>query len=323
MVHRVGRVSFFAEKEHDGSTSSSLTESFGQFFFLYIVGDQAPPLHLSISSDVNKRRFGENSNQTLLIIKMTYSTVVVVVIGRRGSTSKVHGRTLCNNGTCQIKKRTRGPTTGIRWCKRKYHCTEKVEVQIPADLRRIVGQRSQELITRSGRIIRLYAPLNVEKWAHIPVDIIDKIIDIIYRQVAHEEHQLPIYVRLWEKTKKGKQNQWMDKAAEEIYNKLLELHEEQKRDKGEFKLIMEEAYTIVLGKRSGYIPGMGPGPKPLDRESTNGQRLRARIRAEVVAEMGARIQEMEERIARMEQTEARMMTFIERRELEDQMDITS
>lgn len=82
-------------------------------------------------------------------------------------------------GTCEIKKRTRGPTTGIGWSKRKYHCTEKVEVQIPADLRRIVGERSQELITRSGRIVRLYAPLNVEKWAHIPTDIIDKIVDVI------------------------------------------------------------------------------------------------------------------------------------------------
>ncbi|KAK8954150.1 putative leucine-rich repeat receptor-like serine/threonine-protein kinase [Platanthera zijinensis] len=80
----------------------------------------------------------------------------------------------------------------------------------------------------------------------------------------------------------------MDKAAEEVYNKLLELHEEQKRDKGEDKLTTEEAYTMVLGIRSGYIPGMGPGPKPLERESTNGQRLRAQIRAEVEAEMTTR-----------------------------------
>ncbi|KAK8944053.1 hypothetical protein KSP40_PGU020563 [Platanthera guangdongensis] len=74
----------------------------------------------------------------------------------------------------------------------------------------------------------------------------------------------------------------MDKAAEEVYNKLLELHEEQKRDKGEDKLTTEEAYTMVLGKRSGYIPGMGPGPKPLDRESTNGQRLRAQIQGAIM-----------------------------------------
>lgn len=143
---------------------------------------------------------------------------------------------------------------------------------------------------------------------------------------------MPIYIRLWEKTKKGKQNQWADKAAEEVYNKLLELHEEQKRDKGEDKLTTKEAYTIVLGKRSGYIPGMGPGPKPLESKSTN-ERLRAQIRAELEAEMATCFQDMEERMtqretrmeqreARMEQMETRMLTFIERRELEDQMDST-
>ncbi|KAK8940956.1 hypothetical protein KSP39_PZI010629 [Platanthera zijinensis] len=77
---------------------------------------------------------------------------------------------------------------------------------------------------------------------------------------------------------------WTDETAEEIYNKLLELHEEQKKEKGEDKLTTKEAYTFVLGKRSGYIRGMGPGPKPLERESTNG-RLKAQIRAEVEAEM--------------------------------------
>ncbi|KAK8936928.1 hypothetical protein KSP39_PZI012825 [Platanthera zijinensis] len=73
---------------------------------------------------------------------------------------------------------------------RKYHCTKKVEVKIPTDLRRIVGQRSQKLITRIGCIVRLYSPLNVEKWTHIPVDIIDKIVDIIYSEFSlpNENH---------------------------------------------------------------------------------------------------------------------------------------
>ncbi|KAK8946058.1 hypothetical protein KSP40_PGU006118 [Platanthera guangdongensis] len=206
--------------------------------------------------------------------------------------------------TCEIKKRTRGPTTGIGWSKRKYDSTEKIEVHLPADLRRFVGDRSQELITRSGRIVRLYAPLNVERWAHIP-----------------------------EKNKKGKQNQWTDEAAKEVYNKLLELHEEQKKEKGEDKLTTKEVYTIVLGKRSGYIPGMGPGPKPLECESSNGKRLKAQIQAEVEAEMSARFQEMEDKVAqreaqmeqreaRMEQMEARMLAFMEQRQIEDQMDST-
>ncbi|KAK8952136.1 hypothetical protein KSP39_PZI003213 [Platanthera zijinensis] len=59
---------------------------------------------------------------------------------------------------------------------------------------------------------------------------------------------------------------------------------------------------------------MGPGPKPLERESSNGC-LKAQIRAEIKAQM-------EQREARMEKMEAQMMTFIERRQIEDQMDTT-
>ncbi|KAK8965966.1 hypothetical protein KSP40_PGU009249 [Platanthera guangdongensis] len=44
---------------------------------------------------------------------------------------------------------------------------------------------------------------------------------------------------------------------------------------------------------------MGPGPKPLERESTNG-RLKAQIRAEVEAEMSTHFQEMEERVPDIE-----------------------
>ncbi|KAK8967423.1 hypothetical protein KSP40_PGU009498 [Platanthera guangdongensis] len=101
------------------------------------------------------------------------------------------------HGTCKINKRTRGPTTGIVWSKRKFDSTEKIEVHLPADLRRFVGDRSQELITRSGRIVRLYAPLNVERWAHIPVDIIDKIIDIIYVLPQYPLPTHDVLVRWW------------------------------------------------------------------------------------------------------------------------------
>ncbi|KAK8953698.1 hypothetical protein KSP40_PGU004278 [Platanthera guangdongensis] len=79
---------------------------------------------------------------------------------------------------------------------------------------------------------------------------------------------------------------------------------------------------------------MGPGPKPLECESSNGKRLKAQIRAEVEAEMSARFQEMEDKVAqrearmeqreaRMEQMEARMLAFMEQRQIEDQMDSTN
>ncbi|KAK8944140.1 hypothetical protein KSP39_PZI007931 [Platanthera zijinensis] len=65
--------------------------------------------------------------------------------------------------------------------KRRQNNTERVDVQLPTELRRLVGYRAQELITKSGRYVRDHAPLNVEKWSDIPTDIVDKIINIIYR----------------------------------------------------------------------------------------------------------------------------------------------
>lgn len=122
------------------------------------------------------------------------------------------------------------------------------------------------------------------------------------REAPQQENELPIYIRLWEKTRKGKHNEWQENTEEEIYKKLLELHESQIMENGEDKLTPEEAYTKVLGHRSGYILGLGPGPRPSERGRTNMKHLReemraemrAEVRAEVEAEMTTRIQEMED-----------------------------
>ncbi|KAK8941703.1 Ribonucleoprotein [Platanthera guangdongensis] len=70
------------------------------------------------------------------------------------------------------------------------------------------------------------------------------------RNAPNEQDELPFYIRLWEKTHKGKHNEWQDKTVEETYNMLLDLHDTQMREKGEDKLTPEEAYTTVLGHRS-------------------------------------------------------------------------
>ncbi|KAK8921843.1 hypothetical protein KSP39_PZI020175 [Platanthera zijinensis] len=70
----------------------------------------------------------------------------------------------------------------LEWSKRRQNNVERVDVQLPAELRRLVGYRAQELITKSGRYVRHHAPLNVEKWSLIPTDITDKIINIIYAE---------------------------------------------------------------------------------------------------------------------------------------------
>ncbi|KAK8934008.1 hypothetical protein KSP39_PZI015913 [Platanthera zijinensis] len=141
------------------------------------------------------------------------------------------------------------------------------------------------------------------------------------REAPQKEDELPIYIRLWEKTRKGKHNEWQDDTSEELYKKLLELHEAQIRENGEDKLTPEEAYTKILGHRSGYILGMGPGPRPSERGRTNIQHLEEKIRAKVEAEMTTRLQEMEDRIK--QDFDARVSALLEQRQLEDQADSTN
>ncbi|KAK8957235.1 Histone-lysine N-methyltransferase ATXR6 [Platanthera zijinensis] len=71
----------------------------------------------------------------------------------------------------------------LEWSKRRQNNMERVDVQLQAELQRLVGYRAQELITKSGRYVRHHAPLNVEKWSLIPIDITDKIINIIYDNI--------------------------------------------------------------------------------------------------------------------------------------------
>ncbi|KAK8946415.1 hypothetical protein KSP39_PZI007369 [Platanthera zijinensis] len=330
-----------------------------------------------------------------------------------------------DNDLYVTKKRTRGPTVGHEWTKRRQNNLERVDVQLPVELQRLVGYRAQELITKCGRYVRLHAPLNVEKWSEISTDIIDKLINIIYaefnlpneshvrgdlisslrrhyniwrfhlyndyylewstdlqrrancpkdidpahwnwiirywgstrfkrsnginkqnksqqkmkshvesksiartiyemRGAPQEQDELPLYVRLWEKTHKGKHNEWQDEATEEIYKKLLELHDTQIKEKGEDKLTLEEAYTTILGHHSGYILGMGSGPRPSEHARTNVQQLQAEIRAELEVGMSSRIQEMEDRmtqrmshIQEMEDRMTQRMSHIQ--EMEDRM----
>ncbi|KAK8948971.1 hypothetical protein KSP39_PZI005837 [Platanthera zijinensis] len=141
------------------------------------------------------------------------------------------------------------------------------------------------------------------------------------REAPQKEDELPIYIRLWEKTRKGKHNEWQDDTSEELNKKLLELHEAQIRENGEDKLTPEEAYTKILGYRSGYILGMGPGPRPSERGRTNIQHLEEKIRAKVEAEMMTSLQEMEDRIK--QDFDARVSALLEQRQLEDQADITN
>nr|CAD1827443.1 unnamed protein product [Ananas comosus var. bracteatus] len=133
-------------------------------------------------------------------------------------------------------------------------------------------------------------------------------------QENNEISEQPEYMRLWEKVRKKKNGTWVDTNAKEKYKEMENLHTTQMQEKGEDILTTREAYTIVLGHKSGYVRGMGPGPEPLENGGLRGQRLRAQIQAEIEVEMTARIQEEVE--ARMAQKESEVQARIEQREAE-------
>ncbi|XP_020100709.1 uncharacterized protein LOC109718730 [Ananas comosus] len=133
-------------------------------------------------------------------------------------------------------------------------------------------------------------------------------------QENNEISEQPEYMRLWEKVRKKKDGTWVDTNAKEKYKEMENLHTTQMQEKGEDILTTREAYTIVLGHRSGYVRGMGSGPEPLENGGLRGQWLRAQIQAEIEVEMTARIQEEVE--ACMAQKESEVQAQIEQREAE-------
>ncbi|KAK8933616.1 hypothetical protein KSP39_PZI015943 [Platanthera zijinensis] len=80
------------------------------------------------------------------------------------------------------------------WSKRRQNNVARVDVQLPAELQRLVRYRAQELITKSGRYVRHHAPLNIEKWSLIPTNITDKIINIIYVRVEIWSNDLFLFI---------------------------------------------------------------------------------------------------------------------------------
>ncbi|KAL0288877.1 UNVERIFIED_CONTAM: hypothetical protein Scaly_2717100 [Sesamum calycinum] len=71
---------------------------------------------------------------------------------------------IVNSTSTRIKRR--GRTRNVVLSKRK-NANEKLAIQIPEEINRIIGMNSQYAITESGCLTRRFAPLQVTKWAKI------------------------------------------------------------------------------------------------------------------------------------------------------------
>ncbi|KAL0333147.1 UNVERIFIED_CONTAM: hypothetical protein Scaly_2216200 [Sesamum calycinum] len=79
--------------------------------------------------------------------------------------SNVHSHEeIVNSTSTRIKRR--GRTRNVVLSKRK-NANEKLAIQIPEEINRIIGMNSQYAITESGCLTRRFAPLQVTKWAKI------------------------------------------------------------------------------------------------------------------------------------------------------------
>nr|CAD1825639.1 unnamed protein product [Ananas comosus var. bracteatus] len=162
------------------------------------------------------------------------------------------------------KKKGRGPTTNPSAKKRKEG--KKGKVEISKRLGRVVGGlQLTEFITEMGVVLRQYAPLDVNKWAEVPMHYKDKM--------------------------------WADlmKQFEDVRNSQKEL--------GDPPLSTEEHLTKAFGARSGYLRGLGCGPKPLSSKNLEAKASKEAIERQIEElknELKQSREENEEREARLQ-----------------------
>ncbi|XP_056689470.1 uncharacterized protein [Spinacia oleracea] len=80
----------------------------------------------------------------------------------------------------------------------------------------------------------------------------------------------PMYLKLWEKTKRHKNGKF-DDEAEIKYNEFKQLHEKEVGEKGADNVSVDVAYEKVLGYRSGYARGLGKGHPVLSKDGKKGR----------------------------------------------------
>ncbi|KAL2943454.1 Protein DYAD, partial [Bienertia sinuspersici] len=109
-----------------------------------------------------------------------------------------------------------------------------------------------------------------------------------------ETQQDPLYITLFEKTKKHKESGW-EPNAQKDYEALKKLHEKEVEKHGEDTLSVKAAYMEVFKHKSGYVRGLGPGAHPPKKSRAEGESNEVRV------ELSAEIQQLKEDAATREE----------------------
>ncbi|KAL2934386.1 Phosphoglycerate kinase [Bienertia sinuspersici] len=89
----------------------------------------------------------------------------------------------------------------------------------------------------------------------------------------HETQQDPLYITLFEKTKKHKGSGW-EPNAEKHYEALKMLHEKEVEKHREDTLSVKNAYMEVFKQKSRYVKGLGPRARAPKKCSADGETMK-------------------------------------------------
>ncbi|KAL2929651.1 Glycosyltransferase 6 domain-containing protein 1 [Bienertia sinuspersici] len=92
-----------------------------------------------------------------------------------------------------------------------------------------------------------------------------------------EQQGDPLYVKLYEKTHRHATTGLMELDAEANLKALRELHKKQLQEHGVDNLTPQKAFPMVSKECSGYIRGLGAGPKPPKKTRGASDEVRAKI----------------------------------------------
>ncbi|KAL2931591.1 Phosphomethylpyrimidine synthase [Bienertia sinuspersici] len=257
-----------------------------------------------------------------------------------------------------------GPTRGKKYVSRTWNSNfeEKIKINFMDELRRVVGEKTDEFICDYSNWMKEYCPIDSWNWAKIDklakqrlydkirgkYDLPDKVggADVIEalsfqclmlykhwrfrlkeqhfrkKSVAEainsrpntinvdqwtwlvceywndakrknmpqtqptEEHeessnpletqQDPLYITLFEKTKKHKESGW-EPDAQKDYEALKKLHEKEVEKHGEDTLSVKSSYTEVFKHKYGYVRGLVPGARPPKKSRAEGESNEVRV----------------------------------------------
>nr|CAD1817938.1 unnamed protein product [Ananas comosus var. bracteatus] len=198
------------------------------------------------------------------------------------------------------KKKGRGPTTNPNAKKRKEENKGKVEFSKRLG-RAVGGLQLAEFITEMGVVLRQYAPLNVNKWAEVPMHYKDKMWDDLMRDPETEVD--PDLTEYWKATHQRRtDNSWCSENAQNAMQQFEHVRKSQE-ELGDPPLSTEEHLTKAFGARSGYLRGLGCGPKPLSSKNLEAKASKEAIERQIEElknELKQSREENEEREARLQ-----------------------